>query len=179
MTDTPKPTDDFPDFPVRDFKYGAVAKLAHHDWKLHTPKNASLKIVSDGFRANAARIRFLMLLPTSIAGTVEEVQVARAFAEYDVTGELSREELSPDIFAKVNDHHIAILRADRAEQFKKRARRSGTSLLENSTLTQSKQLRPSPRAPLGPMDSYHCSRPSSLAHGLQLKACPVICGKPR
>jgi hypothetical protein len=120
MTDTPNRVVDFPDFPVRDLKYMAITKLAHHDWKIHKPKNASLELVSKSFRANTARIRLLMLLPTHIAGTVEEVHVARAFAEYDVTGELSREDLPPDIFSKVNDHHIGILRIDRAEKLKKK-----------------------------------------------------------
>jgi hypothetical protein len=67
-----------PDFPVRDLKMEAITKLAHEDWDLPTPENTNLETVSLSFRANIARVRFLMLLPTSIAGQMARTQAKAA-----------------------------------------------------------------------------------------------------
>jgi hypothetical protein len=102
-----------PSFPTRDLKMEAVSKLAIDDWDLPTPRNASLEQVSSSFRANIARVRLLMLLPTSISGAMHITQRAQDMAETEVTGSLAnKSEVSEDTVAKIEKRRIEILDAE-------------------------------------------------------------------
>jgi|GraSoiStandDraft_57_1057295.scaffolds.fasta_scaffold155028_3 hypothetical protein len=70
-----------PNFPVRDLKLEAIARLAQEDWNLPTLRNRSLEQVAVSFRANIATVRFLMSLPTNIVAAMAETQRAHDLAE--------------------------------------------------------------------------------------------------
>jgi hypothetical protein len=92
-----------PTFPVRDLKFEEITKCAHEDWELPALKNPSLEYVAQSFRANISRVRFLMLLPTQIAGLMALTQRTYDIAEYKITGTLTGDQLSlpPEVISKI------------------------------------------------------------------------------
>lgn len=78
-----------PDFPVRDFKLEALARLAQEDWNLPTLKNRALDKVAENFRGSISTVRFMMSLPTTIVGAMAQTQRMHEIAELEVTGKLS------------------------------------------------------------------------------------------
>ena len=110
----------FPSFPVRDLKLEALTKFAHQDWDFPSTKNPKLEPVLQSLRTNAVRVRFLILLPTQIAGAMALTQRASDLAEYDLTGKLSREPLVPEIAAGVEKHRMEMLETYEQERLKNR-----------------------------------------------------------
>jgi hypothetical protein len=77
------------EFQVRDLKLGELIKLAHEDWEIPRLSNPKLESVSLSMRANTARVRNTMLVPTSIAGYAERIRRWVDQAEFEITGSLS------------------------------------------------------------------------------------------
>ncbi|UCI32533.1 hypothetical protein [Mesorhizobium sp. B4-1-4] len=107
-----------PNFPVRDLKMKEITKLAHENWELPLPTLPSLVPVCEAFRANVARIRFLMLLPTSIAGGMALTQRANDIAEFELTGSLVRDEISipSDMRLRITARRLEMLGALNTEK---------------------------------------------------------------
>jgi len=57
-----------PEFPVRDMKLEAIARLALENCDYPSVRTPKLEPVVSSFRSNCIRVRFLMSLPTSIVG---------------------------------------------------------------------------------------------------------------
>jgi hypothetical protein len=79
-----------PDFPVRDLKLEAIARLALENWDYPSVRTPKLEPVLANFRSNCSRVRFLMSLPTSIAGAATITQRVHDLAELEITGSLLR-----------------------------------------------------------------------------------------
>src|SRR5258708_30954691 len=75
-------------FPVRDLKLEAIARLAQEDWDIPKLRNPSLELVATSFRSNIAIARFMMSLPTTIVGAMAKTQRAHDLAEFQVTAQL-------------------------------------------------------------------------------------------
>ena len=95
-----------PEFPVRDMKLEAIARLALENWDYPSVRTSKLEPVVSSFRSNCIRVRFLMSLPTSIVGAATMTQRAHDIAELEVTGELSNNNL----ISQENEKKIEILR---------------------------------------------------------------------
>ncbi|WP_441281069.1 hypothetical protein [Tardiphaga sp. 862_B3_N1_1] len=78
-----------PDFPVRDFKLEAIARLAQEDWNLPRLRTPALEQVAEGFRGSISTVRFMMSLPTTIVGAMAQTQRMHDVAELELTGQLS------------------------------------------------------------------------------------------
>ena len=78
-----------PDFPVRDFKLEAIARLAQEDWNLPKLRNLALEKVAESFRGSISTVRFMMSLPTTIVGAMAQTQRMHDIAELEITGQLS------------------------------------------------------------------------------------------
>lgn len=102
-----------PDFPVRDLKMQEITKLAHSDWELPDLKLPSLTPVSQTFRSNIARVRFLMLLPTQIAGGTAMTQRCNDIAEFEVTGSVVHDQssIAADVAAEITKRRLEIIGA--------------------------------------------------------------------
>ncbi|ESY75449.1 hypothetical protein NKJ90_16125 [Mesorhizobium sp. M0051] len=105
-----------PDFSVRDLKLQEITKLAHENWELPDIKLPSLVPVAKAFRANIARVRFLMLLPTSIAGGMALTQRVNDIAEFEVTGSVVQDEssIASNVAVKITKRRSEILGAHNA-----------------------------------------------------------------
>ena len=104
-----------PAFPVRDLKFEEITKCAHESWDFPTLKNSHLEPVIRSFRANIARVRFLMLLPTQIAGLMAFTQRTYDIAEYEITGSLRRDEFSlpAEVRSKIDKQAQEMLNAQK------------------------------------------------------------------
>lgn len=102
-----------PDFPVRDLRMEAITALAHENWDLPKLKHTSLVPVSTAFRGNIALLRFLMLLPTSIAGQMALTQRANDIAEFELTGAVAQDEssLPPEVAQAIERRRLELLDA--------------------------------------------------------------------
>jgi hypothetical protein len=110
-----------PDFPVRDFKLEAIARLAQEDWDLPNLRNPALEEVAASFRSGIATVRFMMSLPTTIVGAMAQTQRMHDVAELEVTGQLSNNtSISKNDEQKINSRAEALLQEivqrDRARQ---------------------------------------------------------------
>lgn len=90
-------------FPVRDIKFEEIAKCAIEDWDLPELKHPQLENVAMSFRSNIARVRGMMLIPTTIAWLTALTTRTHSIAEFEITGSVIRDVLSlpPDIRSKV------------------------------------------------------------------------------
>jgi hypothetical protein len=99
-----------PDFPVRDFKLEAIARLAQEDWDLPNLRNPALEEVAASFRASIATVRFMMSLPTTIVGAMAQTQRMHDMAELEITGQLSNNtSISKNDEQKINLRAEALL----------------------------------------------------------------------
>lgn len=71
-------------FSIQDLQFEAFIKFASEDWDFPVPKSSDLASVADAFRANAAGIRLLALLPTQINGLALKTQRAHDMAELEI-----------------------------------------------------------------------------------------------
>jgi hypothetical protein len=106
-------------FPVRDLKLEAIARLAQEDWDLPHLRNTSLEEVAVSFRASIATVRFMMSLPTTIAGAMAHTQRAHDLAEFLVTGQLGGT-VSPDNKKRSDARAIEILQETARQDLKRR-----------------------------------------------------------
>ncbi|WP_194465296.1 hypothetical protein [Bradyrhizobium sp. CCBAU 53340] len=77
-----------PEFPVRDLKLEALARLGQENWDIPRLEGSPLEGVATSFRANIATVRFMMSLPTSIVSAMALTQRCHDLAEFQVTGQL-------------------------------------------------------------------------------------------
>src|SRR4051812_9095888 len=100
---------------VSNLKFEEITKCAIEDWELPTLNHPKLEYVMNSFRVNVARVRHLLLLPTAVAGLTALTRRIHDIAEYEITGSLSRDELSlsPQIRSKINDLATGMLDAKR------------------------------------------------------------------
>jgi hypothetical protein len=77
-----------PEFPVRDLKLEALARLGQENWNIPKLEGSPLERVATSFRANIATVRFMMSLPTSIVASMALTQRCHDLAEFQVTGQL-------------------------------------------------------------------------------------------
>lgn len=89
------PTPSIPEFPVRDLKLEALARLAQENWDVPKLEGSPLEAVATSFRANIATVRFMMSLPTAIVSAMAMTQRCHDVAEFRVTGQLGNT-LSPE-----------------------------------------------------------------------------------
>jgi hypothetical protein len=103
-----------PNFPVRDFKLGAIARLAMEDWNLPKLRSPALEEVAVSFRANVSSVRLMMSLPTTIAGATAQTHRIYDIAEFEITGKID-ESISPEDKKKIDARAQKMLR-ELAEQ---------------------------------------------------------------
>jgi hypothetical protein len=77
-----------PEFPVRDLKLEALARLGQENWDIPRLEGSHLERVATSFRANIATVRFMMSLPTSIVAAMALTQRCHDLAEFRITGQL-------------------------------------------------------------------------------------------
>jgi hypothetical protein len=138
-----------PKFPVRELKFSALTKFAHDDWNLPKANHPSLETVSQNLKGNAARVRFLILLPTQIAGAMAITQRAQDLAEYDLTGTLSQDALAPEIASEVEKRRIEMLQAHAEEELKKQGTPDWDVMAGNFHIDAARSLLGLSQNPLG------------------------------
>jgi hypothetical protein len=138
-----------PDFPVRDLKLEAITKLAHEDWNLPKPKSAALEAVSISLRANIARVRFLMLLPTSIAGQMARTQRIHDLAELEVTKTLGEKDISSEARKQIDARHQEMAEDDKQNTLRMHGTPEWNSFVGNFHLSAARSLKGLTETPLG------------------------------
>jgi hypothetical protein len=137
-----------PDFPVRDLKLEAIARLAQENWDIPKLRNPSLEQVATSFRANIATVRFMMSLPTTIVGAMAKTQRAHDLAEFQVTAKLGAE-VSPENQKQADLRAQEILKADFQNEVERREREDWDTFVLDYHLGAARSLTGLTETPLG------------------------------
>jgi hypothetical protein len=146
-----------PNFPVRDLKLKALVELAHHDWIIPKLTGTKFEIVANSMRANAARVRTTMLIPTSIAGYVDEVRIWLDQAEFDVTGESNPpgHKYPQDVMEKIERRFQELHQADRANALAQQGTPQWDEKVYKHHINALHILTPIAKSPLGALGFLH------------------------
>jgi hypothetical protein len=169
---------EMPDFPVRDLKLEAIARLALENWDYPKVRTSKLEPVLASFRSNCNRVRFLMSLPTSLVGAATLTQREHDLAELEVTGGLLKQgSLSQDDEKQVEILRISSLNAHERRLVESRDDQNYDADALQYHLNIAAALRGYAERSLGAMGFLEWFSAKSRERGLQSKRCWVTCGK--